>query len=84
MRADVLADRDLRSGRRRRTGLCLAYAAERQRAEARETAGNQPGAAQEDAAIEAVVWRLQRAGESAATNVTFRSLDQHGFLPQPG
>ena len=42
------------------------------------------GHSQEDTAIEAAVWRLQRAGESAATNVTFRSLNQHGFLPQLG
>src|SRR5262249_12384303 len=84
MRTDVLADRDLRSRRRRRTGLCLAHAAERQRSEARETAGDEPGAAQEAAAIETAIWRLQRASESAATNVTFRSLDQHGCLPQLG
>src|SRR4029450_6522619 len=85
MRADVLADRDLRPGWRRRAWLCVAHAAKRQRAKSRETAGDQAGAAQESAAIEAAValaW--QRAGERAATSLTFGSLDQHGCLPQLG
>ncbi len=47
-----------------RTGLRLAHAAERQRAERGEAAGDQPGAAQEGAAIEAAFpLRRQRAGE---------------------
>ena len=50
-----------------------------------ETTGDQAGATQESAAVEAAVtlaW--QRAGERAATSLTFGSLDQHGFLPQLG
>ena len=52
VRADVLADGDRDAGRGGRTGLGLAHAAERQRAERGETAGHQAGAAQEGAAIE--------------------------------
>src|SRR6516162_6440698 len=85
VRADVLANGDLRAGGRRRTGLRLAHARERQRAECGETARDEAGAAQESAAIEtAIGLALQRAGESAATSLTFRSLDQHGCLPQLG
>ena len=73
------------AGRRRRTGLGLAHAAERQRAERGETAGHQAGAAQEGAAVErAIRLTLQRGGERAAACLTFRPLDQHGRLPQLG
>ena len=42
-------------------------------------------AAQESATIErAVRWALQGGGKRAAASVTFRSLDQHGCLPQLG
>ena len=69
------------AGRRRRTGLGLAHAAERQRAERGETAGGEAGAAQEGAAVEtAFGLALQRAGERAAASLTFCSLDQHGRL----
>ena len=52
MRADALADGDRGAWRGRRTGLRLAHAGERQRAQGRETAGSQARAAQESAAIE--------------------------------
>src|SRR5262249_25917015 len=85
VRADVLADGDLRARGRRRTGLRLAHAREGQRAEGGETAGDEAGAAQESATIELAIPRvLQGAGERAAVSVTFRSLDQHGCLPQLG
>ena len=81
VRADVLADGDLRTRRRRRTGLGLAHAAERQRAERGETARHQAGAAQEGATVErAIRLTLQRGGERAAACLTFRPLDQHGRL----
>ena len=52
------------AGGRRRTGLGLAHARERQRTERGETAGDQTGSAQEGAAIEtAIGLALQRAGE---------------------
>ena len=81
MRANVLADGDLRAGGRWRTGLRFAYASKRQRTERGETAGEQAGAAQEIATIErvlALAW--QRGGERASTGLTFRSFDQHGCL----
>ena len=53
MRADILADRHRRAGRRRRAGLGLADAAERQRAERGEGAGGEAGTAQEVATIDA-------------------------------
>ena len=84
MRADVLADGDLRTGGRG-TRLRLAHARERQRAERGKTAGDEAGAAEESAAIDpAVRVALQCAGKRAATSLTFRSLDQHGYLPQLG
>src|SRR5262249_18721745 len=85
MRADVLADGDLRSRRRPGTRLGFAHARGRQRAERSAAGGSEAGAAQEGAAIEtAVGLTLQRAGERGATSLTFRSLDQHGCLPQLG
>ena len=84
MRADVLADGDLRTGGRG-SRLRLAYARERQRAQRGKTAGDEAGAAEESAAIDpAVRVALQCAGKRAATSLTFRSLDQHGYLPQLG
>src|SRR5262249_47135350 len=85
MRADVLTDGDLRARGRRGAGLGPAHARERQCAKRGETAGGEARAAQESAAIEtAIGLALQRAGEPAATSLTFRSLDQHGCLPQLG
>src|SRR5512132_1501141 len=85
MRADVLADGDLGAGGRRGARLRLAHAPKRERAEGGETTGDQAGATQESAAVEAaVILALQRAGERAATSLTFGSLDQHGCLPQLG
>src|SRR5207245_157310 len=55
MRADVLADGDLRAGGRRRTCLGLAHARERQCAERGETAGYEAGAAQKSATIERAI-----------------------------
>src|SRR5262249_31182697 len=82
MRADALADGDLRAGGRRGTRLGLAHAAKRQRAERGEAAGGEAGATQKGAAIEtAVALAWERAGERAATSLTFRSLDQHGLPP---
>ena len=52
MRADAFADGHRGAWRGRRAGLGLTHAGERQRAERRETAGGQTGAAQESAAIE--------------------------------
>ncbi len=79
--ADVLADRDLRAGGRRRTGLRLAYAAERQRTDGREASGRQSGAAQERPAIEpAFRLPLQSAGKRTAASLSFGSLDQHACL----
>src|SRR6185295_12171097 len=79
VRADVLADGDLRAGRRRRTGLRLAHAAKRQCAERSDAAGDQAGAAQEGAAVEAAArLALQRARQRAAAGLTFGSFDQHG------
>ena len=81
-RADVLADGDLGAGGRRRTRLRPAHVAGRQRAERRETACDEAGATQEGAAVERPVRPvLQRGGERAAPDLTFRSLDQHGRLP---
>ena len=55
MGADILPDRHRRAGRRRRAGLGLADAAQRQRAERGEAAGGEPGTAQEVATIKATV-----------------------------
>ena len=73
MRADALADRHRRAWRGWRTGLGLAHAGERQRAERRETAGGQTGAAQEAAAVEtASDWLRRRRRECrAAPDVLF-------------
>ena len=85
MRADILADGDLRAGRRWRSRLRLAHARERQRPERSETAGDKTGAAEEGTAVDSAVRvTLQRTGERAATSLTFRSLDQHACLPQLG
>jgi hypothetical protein len=81
MRADVLANSDLRACGRRRAGLRLAHASKRQRAERGESTSEETGATQEAATIErvtALAW--QRGGERAATRLTFRSFDQHGCL----
>ena len=83
--ADVLADGDLGARSRRRTRLRLAHARERKRSERGKSAGREAGAAQERAAIEgAAGLALQGAGERAAAGRAFRSLDQHGALPQLG
>src|SRR5262249_55598798 len=72
----VLADGDLRARGGGGAGLGLAHAGERQCAKRGETAGGEARAAQESAAIEtAIGLALQRAGEPAATSLTFRSLD---------
>ena len=68
----------------RRSGFGLAHAGERQRAERRETAGGEARAAQEGAAVEAAVRLARESGEVSAPGLTFRSLDQHGCLPQLG
>ena len=52
MRADALVDCYRGARRGRRTGLRLAHAGERQRAECRETAGSETRAAQKGAAVE--------------------------------
>src|SRR5581483_8215053 len=80
MRADVLADGDLRALRGRRTGLGLAHAVELKRAERRETAGREAGASQEGAAIERLGLTLQQTGERAAASLAFCPFDQHGRL----
>src|SRR5262245_11421195 len=75
MRAGVLTHGDLRASGRRCAGLGPAHALERQCAKRGETAGVEARAAQESAAIEtAIGLALQRAGEPAATSLTFRSL----------
>ena len=73
-----------RAGGRRRTGLGLAHAGERQGAQRREPAGGKARAAQEGAATEAAIRLAGESGEIAAPRLTFRSLDQHGCLPQLG
>ena len=75
---------DLRTRRWRRSGLGLPHAAERQGAQRRETAGGQPRAAQEGAPIDAMIRLARQGGELAPRRLTFRSLDQHGRLPQLG
>ncbi len=86
MRADVLADGDLRAGSRRRTGFGLAHAHERQRADGGERAGGETGAAQEGTAVErAARLRGKRTGERSAAGLTFCSFDQHVRVsPQAG
>src|SRR5262249_39266291 len=85
MRADVLTDGDLRASGRRGAGLGPAHARERQCAKRGETAGGEARADKEGAALETVVGLLlQAVGGPAATSLTFRSLDQHGCLPQLG
>jgi hypothetical protein len=82
MRADVLADGDLRTCRRRRARLGLADAAEWHCTDGRETTGSQTGTAQEGAAVEAALrLTLQSARKGGATDLTICSLDQHGRLP---
>src|SRR5262249_42513047 len=85
MRADVLSDGVLLARGRPMTRLRLALARQPQRTECSGTAGDEAGAAQESATIERAIRRaLQGAGERTAAGVTFRSLDQHGSLPQLG
>jgi hypothetical protein len=62
MRADILANGDLRACGRGRTGLCLAYTGERQRAERGESTSSQTGTAQEGAAVEAAISVMGQAG----------------------
>src|SRR5262245_28371554 len=82
MRADIFADGDLCAGGRRRSGLGLAYARERHRAERRQRAGNEPRLAQEIPAVEtAIGLALQRSRKRAAASLTFSAFDQHGRLP---
>ena len=73
MGADALADRHLRAGGRRRSGLGLPHAAERQSAQRRETAGGQSRAAQEGAAIDAMIRLADESGRvgRAAPDVPF-------------
>src|SRR6202011_4506387 len=84
VRTDAFADGDLRAGSRRRAGLRLAHACERQRAYRGETSGNEPRAPQKRSAVEtAIRHALQRAREHAAPALTFRPPDQHGCLLSP-
>src|SRR5215467_3249131 len=81
VRADVLADGHLRAGGRRRTGLGLAHARKRQRAERCQRAGDEPRFAQEIAAIEtAVGLAAERHRKSAAPSLPVSAFDQHGRL----
>jgi hypothetical protein len=85
VRADVLADGHLRASRRRRTGLGLAHARQRQRAERRQGAGDEPRFAQEIAAIETAVGLApERRCKRAAARLPVSAFDQHGRLPQLG
>ena len=85
MRADVLADGDLRARGRRRAGLRLAHAGERQRAERGETAGDEPRAAQEANGGRGAPsgWPCSAPASAPRAALAFRSPDQHGRLLSP-
>jgi hypothetical protein len=83
MRADAFAPLDLHACRRRRAGLRLADAAERQAAERREPAGGQPRASQEGAPLDCGLFGDVKSGALPARR-PFRSLDQHGRSSQLG
>ena len=75
VRADALADRHLRAGGRRRSGLGSAHAGKRQRAQRPETTGDETRAAQEGAAVEAAIHLAGEKGEVPAPDLTLRPLD---------
>jgi len=83
VRADVLADDDLGSCRRRRSGMGLAHGGERQRAERGKTAAEEARAAQQRAPINPAIRFPLHCGEGAAGAVTLRSPDQHDRLLSP-
>ena len=62
MGADILADGDCGAGAAGAAGLGLAHAAERQRAQRRQTAGGEARAAQEGAAIETSIRLIGEGG----------------------
>src|SRR5271166_911139 len=74
--ADAFADRHLRTGRRRWSGLGPAHAGERQGAQRPETTGNKARTAQERAAVEAAIRSAGKSGEIPEPGPTLRSLDQ--------
>jgi hypothetical protein len=75
---------DGRTGRRRRAGLRLAHAGERQGAERRETASSNTRAAQKGAAIETFIRLVCEGDERAVMLFAFGSPDQHSCLLQLG
>ena len=78
MRADVLAGRQRRAGRRRRAGLGLADGAERQSAEGGKAAGRETRAAQKAATINTCAC-LDRevGGKRGAAGFALGPFDQH-------
>src|SRR5215831_2744426 len=80
---DALADGNLRTRRRRRSSLGLAHGAEPQGSNGGDTAGGEPGTAQECAAVETAIRCRHLVRERTAANVPFFALDQHDCLPQP-
>src|SRR5262245_1388359 len=81
MRADILANGDLRAGRRRRAGLRLSYACKPHSAEHTQGAGNQPGPAQEIPAVQTDIDLMPCGiGERAAASMMFMPFDQHQSL----
>src|SRR4051812_9357596 len=79
MRADVLVDGNRRARCGRRSGLCLAHAGERQRAQSRETTSGKTRAEQKTATIETLAGVAGKDGQ-AALLFAFGPLDQHGRL----
>jgi hypothetical protein len=81
MRADILADRNRRAGRRRRTGLGFADGTERQSAERGKTAGSETRTPQEGATIKTAACLDRECGsKDAAASFALCPLDQHDGL----
>src|SRR6202045_4911812 len=78
MRADILASRHRRAGRRRRAGVGLADCPKRERTKRGPTAGSQTGTAQKAAAIESVAcFKRKRRNMHAAPGFASCPSDQH-------
>jgi len=81
---DALAHSHLRARRWRWSSLGLAHRAEPQGSDSGDTAGGEPGTAQECAAVETNLRCRYLVRERTAANIPFFALDQHDCLPQPG
>ena len=82
MGADILAGRNCRTHRWRRTSFRFANNAEREIAERNQRASGDTGSLEKNAPIQTSAWLVcLQTGEPCGTLMTLRPLDQHGGLP---